>query len=109
MTASKGVGRGHRFTEPLPLRLIEGARREGECLVWQGGQRDGRYGTIIVGSRSDGTMGQARVHRAAYACWVGSFPSGWDVHHRCGRQLCIEPSHLEAMPHSEHSVLSSRR
>jgi len=42
-------------------------------------------------------------HRYVYELYEGPIPNGYDVHHICEVKICVNPSHLEALPRKEHA------
>lgn len=74
----------------------------GDCWLWTGAVGGMGYGSIGVGSRTDGTRGTRRAHRVAYELERGYMPRDVDIHHECGNTLCVRPSHLVAITRSEH-------
>ncbi len=107
-----GDGRGTSATRSFrALANVEDIRRQGGrflafvspepntgCHLWTG-SADPRYG-----------YGQFRLWPAALTvmaprvAWVlecGRLPERIDVHHRCRERLCVNPRHLEAIPHAE--------
>lgn len=86
-------------------------REPGECWHWTGTIFAGGYGAVSF----DGV--QHYAHRWIYERTVGAIPSGWDVDHTChnrdlscsgGRgecrhRRCVNPAHLEAVPHQVNS------
>ncbi|QES45192.1 hypothetical protein DEJ49_33160 [Streptomyces venezuelae] len=62
-----------------------------------------RYGTRV------NNKGYARIcygadreyaHRVSHRLFVGPIPDGYDVDHLCCLPWCVNPLHLEAVPHS---------
>lgn len=43
-----------------------------------------------------------RQYRVYYELAHGPIPDGYDVHHRCHNRQCVNPDHLEAVPHGVH-------
>ena len=71
---------------------------ENGCWLWLGATVRG-YGEVSL----HGRMGYA--HRVMYQLFQGAIPKDWQVHHKCGNPLCVNPDHLEAMPLPDHSRL----
>ncbi len=63
-----------------------------ECIIWTGATRRG-YGRTTFGNYA---------HRVAWQNKNGQIPKGFIVHHKCKNKLCVNPEHLEAMPHAQH-------
>jgi len=57
------------------------------CWLWTGSVISSGYGSF------NGTL----VHRSVMR--VGK---GYDVHHKCTNRLCVNPAHLEIVPHNNH-------
>jgi len=73
-----------------------------DCVLWKGATFSWGYGCVRLG---DGR--RRRAHRVFYMLYNGPIPPGCDVHHVCGNRLCVNPAHLIALPHAEHTVLHS--
>ncbi len=59
------------------------------CQIWLGAViKDTGYGVIKI----DGKV--KKVHRAMFECVHGKIRKNNVIRHRCGVQLCINPSHL---------------
>lgn len=62
----------------------------GPCWEWDGAKlKRGGYGQVSIAGK-----GGRKVHRLAYALWVGEIPAGLWVLHRCDNPPCLRPSHL---------------
>ena len=74
-------------------RFLGRLKREGDCLIYQAGQR-GLYVDISVDGRRRG------VHRYAWERVNGPIPEGMQIDHICHNTRCVEISHLRlALPH----------
>ena len=66
------------------------------CWLWTGARRGykKRYGAFNL----NGKIVQA--HRFSYSL-LNNIPNGLEIDHKCRVTLCVNPSHLEAVPHKE--------
>lgn len=62
------------------------------CWEWQQKLDKGGYGRFA-------TDDDHYAHRAAYKLFVGQIPDDKEIDHRCRRRHCVNPLHLEAVPH----------
>jgi hypothetical protein len=96
-----------RPARPVRERLLSHLILEPEtgCLLWDGRVKDKGYGYIAVGSRSDGTRRDVRVHRLAWELENGPIPAGLEVDHvkarGCRYRRCANIAHLELVTHQE--------
>ncbi len=71
------------------------------CWIWQGDTRLNhggvRYGRLITGSRAN--RRRIAAHRFAYELIVGPIPKELILDHLCRTTLCVNPAHLEPVPH----------
>lgn len=91
--------RSCRWTETPDERFLRQVDRSGDCWLWLGGRDAKGYGRWLA---PEG--GHERVHRHAYAMWVGEIPAGHHVHHKCETPHCVRPEHLQAVPASHHAT-----
>lgn len=42
------------------------------------------------------------AHHMSYALFVGGYPQGRQIHHRCHTRNCVNPAHLEALTAKQH-------
>lgn len=90
-----------RFLAKIEVIDLPGTKSHG-CWRWKGSKVTGtEYGRFQLRNRI------LRAHRASFAFFVGPLEEGDDVHHRCRNEWCINPRHLEAMPHTEHGAHSA--
>lgn len=68
------------------------------CWVWQGAKNRKGYG--IMGAFRAKTQG---AHIVSYRVFVDDSPApaGYSIDHLCRNRACVNPSHLERVPHAE--------
>ncbi len=66
-----------------------------ECWRWIGAIQSMGYGHFAHG---EGTM---LAHRFSYEIHVGKIQPGLELDHKCRVRSCVNPAHLEAVPHAE--------
>lgn len=69
----------------------------GSCWIWNGAKKGvgiKSYGSMTVGSRTDGTRRTVSAHRFSYEAFVGDIPDGLCVCHTCDTPSCVNPEHL---------------
>lgn len=77
----------------LEHRLIEDTGYETPCWIWQGQINRGGYGEIGRPRRA--------VHVVAWEQENGPVPPAHELDHLCRIPPCFNPSHLEAVTHTE--------
>jgi hypothetical protein len=70
------------------------------CWLWTGQLQPNGYPRFMVGSRSDGTRKKTLAHRWSYEHFKGPIPAGLTIDHLCTQPACVNPEHLEAVPHA---------
>ena len=77
-----------------PIRYVVDrvAVSESGCWMWRGTVRSG-YGVAKIGGR------RWSAHRLAFILLRGEIADGLELDHLCRTQLCVNPWHLEPVPH----------
>lgn len=97
------VRRAALYKEPLETRFWRSVDRRGdtECWPWTGSKLNSGYGQLRT------ERGRDVAHRVAYELIVGPIPEGLELDHvadrGCVRRDCVNPAHLEPVPHSENT------
>jgi hypothetical protein len=76
-----------------PVRRAGRLTLERPCVIWAGPVGVDGYGRAPSGRRA---------HIEAHDEANGVPPAGYQRHHRCGVRLCVEPTHLVAIPRALH-------
>ena len=64
------------------------------CWLWKGPVSDKGYGIFSEHGK------HIRAHRYYYTTHVGSIPADLELDHLCHVRHCVNPAHLEAVPHT---------
>ena len=73
------------------------------CWEWTGSMHSGGYGLINQG---DTTI---YAHRWSWEASHGPVPDGYELHHVCHNQRCINPEHLRLVTRKEHLSIYHRK
>jgi hypothetical protein len=103
MSNRKGMPRD--WAEPVAERFMRFVQVSPDCWVWTGNRHQG-YGQFLVGSRKDGTRRVKGAHVVSYELFNGEIPSGLELDHLCRNRACVNPAHLEAVPHKDNCLRS---
>jgi len=92
------------FGDPrLPIRFWNKVRVvTNGCWLWEGVLSHG-YGQFYQGGR------MREAHRIAYERLISTVPTKFDCHHLCPNRACTNPTHIKALSHREHSLLTTRQ
>ena len=71
-------------------------KRPNGCWEWTASKNRDGYGKFSMGGG-----GWVGAHRAAYLLLVGPIPDGMELDHLCRSRSCVNPDHLEPVPHVE--------
>ncbi|MEU3219995.1 HNH endonuclease signature motif containing protein [Streptomyces sp. NPDC006971] len=74
------------------------------CWEWTAYRDPNGYGRFSIGGRAGQMEG---AHRVAYQLMVGDIPAGLELDHLCRNPSCVNPWHLEPVPHAVNSRRSS--
>lgn len=92
-----------KFVERFRRKLRAG---EDGHVLFAGG---GRLKRVEIPHRfGPGRRRRHRVRRVAWMISLGPVPAGLDVVSGCGVDGCVEPSHLQLLPHAEAAQRASR-
>lgn len=67
------------------------------CWLWTGTKSNG-YGRFTI-MMASGRRRPTGAHRFAYKLMVGPIPAGLELDHLCFTPACVNPDHLEPIPH----------
>jgi|SRR6185369_6392099 len=80
------------------------------CRLWTGRANNSGYPVFTERREGDGMPVPVYAHRAAWELANGRpVPEGHHVDHKCVTPLCIEGSHLQAVPPAENQRLKWAR
>lgn len=66
------------------------------CWLWLGSHDDKGYGWFKLDNRMQ------RAHRVAYRLVIGDLADGFELHHECGNESCVNPEHLSPLSEDDH-------
>lgn len=67
---------------------------ESGCWLWEGASTKEGYGVMWDGDKN------TTAHRISRLANGGEIPDGFTVDHLCRVRCCVNPQHLEAVPHA---------
>jgi len=68
------------------------------CWVWMGAVKENGYARHYA-RLNDEPRKNWHVHRLTYTLVRGPIPDGCEIDHLCRVRCCVNPAHLEAVPH----------
>lgn len=76
-------------------RFMAKVDQSNDCWLWTAGLHYYGYGQFYL----DPQRRSARAHVVSYEHFVGPIPEGLEIDHLCEKPACVNPAHLEAVPH----------
>lgn len=73
------------------------------CWRWTDASSDTDYARFHI-RRENGRNFSDGAHRFAYRLVMGDIPEGYQIDHLCRNPICVNPLHLEPVPHRENVV-----
>jgi len=73
------------------------------CWLWTDAMTGVEYGSVRVAGRA------LSAHVLVVTLGGRTIPPGWEVDHRCGQRLCINPDHLDVVSPRENKVRAAAR
>jgi hypothetical protein len=84
-------------------RFLSKVRIEGDCWIWCAYVNEDGYAQFW-------TDGSAKYgHRVAWSWAFGPIPEELEADHLCTRRSCVNPGHVELVPHVENLARTRRR
>ena len=87
------------YAKRIPFFMAK-IREDADCWVWAGSLDKDGYGSFYDGAKT------VRAHRFAYEAFVGPIPPGLEIDHKCRREGCVNPAHLEPVPRKINNLRS---
>jgi hypothetical protein len=76
------------------LGFMRRVRHENGHWMWVGSRSGSGYGHVLENGR------KLMAHRWGYERLVGPVPAGLEIDHLCRVKACVNPDHLEPVPHA---------
>ena len=78
----------------LPIEISEQIEFPSDCWPWRGYISDQGYGGLKLKGR------RVKAHKVVYELLIGPVPEGLELDHLCRYRHCVNPAHLEPVPHA---------
>lgn len=89
--------------EKLMKRFWSKVLKTRTCWLWQSTVNPGGYGRFWITPKIS-----VMAHRFAYELEIGEIPEGFEAHHMCDNQVCVNPAHIQPIPRTEHRKLKRK-
>jgi hypothetical protein len=86
---------------PNKDRFWSRVKKTETCWLWLAGKGERGHGFFTV-RLLNGRYRHVMAHRYAYGITIGAIPEGYELHHKCENPSCVNPTHVEPLPPSEH-------
>lgn len=88
-----------REDESMEDRFWGKVKKTETCWWWTAGCSSDGYGSFHV--EVDGKRASRGAHAVAYELCIEKVPEGLEIDHLCRNRRCVNPAHLEPVPHKE--------
>jgi hypothetical protein len=93
--------KGYVF-KPLNVRVFEKVvELPNGCWEWTGFLDNAGYARVQASSRDAEVL---YVHRLMFEHYCGPIPEGCEIDHLCRHRWCVNPIHLDAVPHTVNAM-----
>jgi hypothetical protein len=72
------------------------------CWLWMGALHPNGHGLFAANNSSRRSVW---AHKFIFERMFGTIEVGFDIHHKCENKVCVNPEHLEKLPHGVHTKL----
>jgi hypothetical protein len=75
------------------IKIVDG------CWVWTGAMNPQTGYSVTHYHDESNKLRLSSGHRVSYMTYIGAIPTGMDLDHLCQNKACVNPDHLEPVPH----------